>query len=234
MRRAVLLLVLLLELLGCDSTDAAGACGQPAWIAPGDALAIPIHATGAVMWESGDPAITIAGTLATAEGDTQLRFDTEAGELVVDVGLPRARLGVLPLGVPVEVTLGDGLVIVEDGRIATAVISRRGTGDVVAANVTFRQVHAECLATGCAAPPCEGSCVQVMAAPLVDVVTGASTVRLEPGGLWRIGDEDAPSAEIEIVRTVRPPTPDELETVSGTPCAGSPAAELAAIVRHLR
>ncbi|UJR84131.1 hypothetical protein [Sandaracinus amylolyticus] len=227
MRRALPLAVL----LGCAIDPPAGACDTETWI-PADApLAIPMRARGAITWQAGSgETITIAGTLARADeanATTTLLLDTADGELELEIALPRERLGVLPIGAAVEARLGPGIVLAgDDGRILTAVISHRGATDAVAANVTFRQSYAECVAR-VEAP----SCTRAMATPLVDVVTGASIVRLPPGATWRIPDDEDPSAEIEIVRSVRAPTSDEL---SETLCAEQPAHELAAIVRRLR
>jgi hypothetical protein len=226
-----------LALLGCDVSTTDGACEAAPWIAPGDPMAIAIRASGAVSWESGaggDP-ITMSGTLASVEGDTLLRFDTAEGELEVQVDVARDRLGVLPIGAAVDVTLGDGVVLTGDeGRLVMAVISRRGSGDASAASVTVRQAYAECVRASCETEPCAASCYRVMASPLVDVVSGASIVRLPPGGVWRVPSDDDPSAEIEVVRSVRAPLPDELEGVPEPRCAELPADELAVIIRRLR
>ena len=226
----------LVALVGCTlGTPTDGVCGPAPWIAEGDARAFSLRASGAVTWDSSVPAaapIVVSGTLLSASGDavTTLEVDTPDGPLHLEIGVARARLGVLPLGEPVEVTLGDGIVLTNvDGRVETALVSRRGLGDAVAANVTFRHSYAECVATAEHA-----GCWRAMASPLVDVVTGASVIRLPPGGVWRIPNDEDPSAEIEIVRSVRAPEDGDVADLPSPICAELPAREIAAIIRHLR
>lgn len=225
-----------IALLGCGAGAPADSCDTTEWVAATDPMAIAIRASGAVSWESGGGRgpLTIAGTLVSAEDDTTLRFDTADGELTIEIDVARARLGVLPIGSAVDVTLDEGVVLADaEGMIALAVISSRGHGDVIAANVTLRQAYAECVVARCASEPCDG-CFRVMASPLVDVVTGASTLRLPPGSTWRVPSDEDASAEIEIVRSVRAAAPDELDGLPEPRCADLPADELAVIVRRLR
>jgi hypothetical protein len=157
-----------------------------------------------------------------------VRVATDAGELAVTIGLPRERLGVLPIGEAIEIRLGDGVTILDgEGRIRSAIVSQRGHEEAIAGSVTFRQAYAECVSTAE-----RGTCARAMASPLVDVISGASVVRLPPGGVWRIPDGEDPSTEITIVRSVRAPTDDELP--AGVVCDEAPARELAVIVRRLR
>lgn len=229
-------LAVLVALVGCSvAAPTDGECGPAAWVAEADARAFSLRASGAVTWDSSMPAaapIVMNGTLLRASGDTEttLEVDTPGGLLVLTIGVARARLGVLPLGEPVGVTLGDGIVLTNaDGRVETALVLRRGIGDALAANVTFRLSYAECVAT-----TEEMDCWRAMASPLVDVVTGASVIRLPPGGVWRIPNDEDPSAEIEIVRGVRPPEEGDVAELPSPLCAELPAREIAAIIRHLR
>lgn len=236
--RAVLALSVLLS--ACDPSapsDATGACEAHAvWVDAEEPLLVPVRASGALTFDvTAPPAepLTTTGTLTSAEGTTSttLAIDTAAGPLSIEIGLPPDALGVLPIGEPVEVVLGDGVALAgADGKLVTAVVSRRGAGEARALSLRFRQEYAECVRA------IEGSsCERVVAAPLVDVVTGASVVRLMPGDVWRIPADD-PNVEIEILRSVRAPTSDELALLPGAPapCDEAPAEEIAAVVRHLR
>lgn len=226
----------LAALLGCTAAaPPGGECGPAGWVAEGDPRAFSLRATGVVTWDSTAPSaapIVLSGTLVDATGDavTTLELDTPGGPLHLELGVARTRLGVLPIGEPLEVTLGDGVTLANaDGRVETALVSRRGLGDAVAANVTFRLSYAECLATAEL-----GGCWRAMAEPLVDVVTGASVIRLPPGGVWRIPNDESPSAEIEIVRSVRAAEDGDTVDLPSPLCAELPAREIAAIIRHLR
>lgn len=232
MRRALSIAVVI-ALQACEASAPVGACERQEWVDPADPMAIALHASGVVTWSAGDDTapVVVEGTLTSATGTTSttLEVETVDGPLHVEIGLAPERLGVLPIGEAIEVTLGDGVVITMGGRIRTAVISRRDATEAVAANVTFRQAYAECVRS-----IQDEGCYRAMATPLVDVVTGASVVRLPPGGVWQIPDEMSPDAEIEIVRSVRAPAPDELDGVSEPRCAAAPAQEIGAIVRHLQ
>jgi hypothetical protein len=223
----------LVVLGGCGPSAPSGICDETAWVAESDPLAFSLEASGAATWSAADVTapISLTGILSSAEAGgvgTVVRVETDAGELVLSIGLPRDRLGVLPIGETVEVRLGDGITILDaEARIRAALVSRRGSDHAVAGDVTFRQAYAECVST-----LEQATCTRAMASPLVDVISGASVVRLPPGGVWRIPDDEDPSTEITIVRSVRRPYDDELAT--DVLCDETPAQELAVIVRRLR
>jgi hypothetical protein len=218
--------------LGCAAETPARTCEPDAWIEESAPLAIPLRASGAATWQVGDAPSSIEGTVSRADDlgtETAIHVDTAGGELVLEIGLPLRRLGVLPIGQVVSVELRDGIALLDaEGRIRTALISHRASSEAGAAAVVFRQVYAECVSM-----TRQGTCVRAMAQPLVDVVSGASIVRIEPGGVWRLPNDDDPTTEVEVVRSVRAPEPDELPP-GEIPCTEVPARELAVIVRHLR
>jgi hypothetical protein len=224
------------SMLGCmGPAPSPFACGPSEWIAATDAPAITLRSSGVVTWDASAPPgepIVVDGTLVAARDGpvTTLEVETSAGVLRLEVGLALPRLGALPLGEPVRVTLADGIVLADaDGRIQTAVVSRRERSEVMTGSVTFRQSYAECAGSTMA-----GGCWRVVAAPLVDVVSGASVVRIPPGALWRIPNDQEPVVEIEIVRSVRAPEEGDSLDLPSPLCAESSAQEIAAIVRHLR
>lgn len=232
-----------LALAACDASapsDPGASCdAQATWVSAEDPLLVPVRASGALTWDGTSALpepLTTMGTLVGAEGTstTTLDLETPTGPLTIEVGLSPDALGVLPIGREVAVALGDGVVLADpEGRIVTAVVSRRGANEASALSLRFRQEYAECVQALDA--PAAG-CARVVAAPLVDVVTGASVVRMPPGGIWRIPDDEDPRIEIEILRSVRAPAPDELAAVPSAPsaCDEVPAQEIAAVVRHLR
>lgn len=224
-------------LAGCapQTSQPSGSCEGEAWewVAPSDPLAISVVARGALAWSPGSPSMRFDGTLLRAEGtdSTVLVVDASAGEVELEVGVAADRLGVLPIGDSVTVVLADGLSLLDtEGRVALAVVSSRGAEEASASeSLSFRQAYAECVRARA-----DGACSRAMAEPLVDIVSGASVVRVPPGGRWLIPNEESPTAEIEVVRSVRAPAADELWEIDGPLCADAPATELAVIVRHLR
>jgi hypothetical protein len=221
---------------GCvASAPPPGACEASSWIDDADPPAISLHASGAVTWDGrnavGEP-IVLDGTLvrATDGAVTTIEIDTASGVVEVAIGVSLSRLGVLPLGRPVQLSLGDAMVLTnEEGHLQTAVVSRRGASEASAGIVTFRQSYAECVRS-----TMDEGCWRVMASPLVDVVTGASVVRVPPGSSWRIPNDESPTAEIEIVRSVRAPDVTDDVDLPTPLCAAAPAQEITAIIRHLR
>jgi len=232
--RRVAALTLASLALACASTTPPGACDEVSWVDPSDPPAILLRASGALAWDASDPsaaAIVIGGTLVGARGGTTsvVEIDTPAGRVDLEIGLALSRLGVLPIGEHVEVTLDHGIALTNDaGRLVMGVLSRRGADEATLGNLTFRQSYAEC-----AHSTLEAGCWRSVAAPLVDVVSGASVIRLAPNGLWRIPDDENPTAELEIVRSVRPPDPTDAVDFPTPSCVAVPAREIAAVVRHL-
>jgi hypothetical protein len=217
--------------VACAPSDARP-CAETGWLGEGAPPAIELSAEGAITWAAGDAPVSTIGTLSSLDPDgsgTTMHVATASGDLVLHLGVGPERLGVLSLGTVLEARLGDGIALLDDeGFLRAAVVLRRDGGDATAGSITFRQAYAECVTTVEA-----GTCRRVMAEPLVDVVTGASIVRLAPGSIWRIPDDESPRVEVEVVRSVRPPEPDELPAADAPLCGERSATELAVIVRHL-
>lgn len=234
MTRAIAI-VLASCLVACAGTTPPDACQNVSWIDPSDPPAIRLRATGALTWDASDPSaapVTIDGTLIDAREDpaTLLEIDTSVGRLDLEIGLALARLGALPIGEHVQITLDHGIVVANDaGHLVMGVLSRRGSNEATLGSLTFRQSYAECVHSVMSA-----GCWRVVAAPLVDVVSGASVIRLAPNGLWRIPNEEHPTAEIEIVRSVRAHDAGDAVDAPMPPCTETPVQEIAAIVRHVR